>query len=488
MKKQQYKQSLSEQVKNISENNGLQMPYDETIEKYILGSVLSESPQIYEVVNIIKPEDFYVEKHAKIYKAILDVLNSTESVSTISVIKHLRKIGESEFCGGAKYLATLTQHTMYQDLVKNALYIVELSKRRQLVALTTIIASKSYENTNDVFELIGELSNGVSELLTFKFSKETDFIPIALKAYKDISARKANEIPGIPSKFREINKLTGGYRRGNLYTIAGRPGMGKSLFLVNDAYHQSSLGHNTIIFSLEMPSSEVSTRIFSLGTTIETWKMDKNVLSNHERELLERFIYKNEHKTLFIDDSGGIDLLYITSQIKKIKNNNESKNKEKQGVDIVYIDYLQLIKLEKDNRNEGLGQITRSLKALAKELNICIVIFSQLNRAVETRGGDKRPQLSDLKESGSIEEDSDVVQFLYRPEYYGITETDKGDPTSGLLEIITAKNRQGGKDSCFMKFLPSISTIIEEVVQSFHNQNGLSDFDNVPQKTNKVEF
>lgn len=485
--------SLTEQIKNVSEHNGLMMPFDEDIEKFVLGSVLAESPQIFEIVNVINPEDFFIEKHKIIFKAILEILKTSEAVSTISVIKYLRKSGESEFCGGAKYLATLTQYLMFKDLVKNALYIVELSKRRQLIALTSLIAGKSYDNQNDVFELIGNLSSGVSELLSFKFSKKTDFIQVAEKAYSDISSRKANELPGIPSKFREINKLTGGYRRGNLYTIAGRPGMGKSLYLVNEAYHQCYLGQNVIIFSLEMPSSEVSTRIFSLGTTIETWKLDKNNLTNSERDYLQRFIYRQEHKNLHIDDSGGIDLLYITSQIKKIKNENESKNKDKQGVDLVYIDYLQLMKLDRENRNEGLGEITRSLKSLAKELNICIVIFSQLNRAVETRGGDKRPQLSDLKESGSIEEDSDVVQFLYRAFYYGISENEIGENTEKTIEVITAKNRQGGKDSTFLNFLPTISTITENNLDginnnSFSNQNGLSDFEKVPQVTNKIDF
>jgi hypothetical protein len=160
---------------------------------------------------------------------------------------------------------------------------------------------------------------------------------------------------------------------------------------------------------------------------------------------------------------------------------------------IVYIDYLQLIKLDRDNRNEGLGQITRSLKSIAKSLDICIVIFSQLNRQVENRAGDRRPQLSDLKESGSIEEDSDVVFFLYRPEYYNISETDTGESTKGLIEVITSKNRQGGKESSFMRFLPTISTIVEsrEILDnnSMQNNSNIDSFENeVPQKLDSVNF
>ena len=325
--------------------------------------------------------------------------------------------------------------------------------------------------------------------MTFKFSKETDFIAIATKSYKDISERKENELPGIPSKFRQLNQLTGGYRKGNLYTVAGRPGMGKSLFLVNEAYHQASVGFKTVIFSLEMPASEVTTRIFSLGTQIESYKFDKNILTNDERLVIEKFIHNNFHNNIFIDDSGGIDLMYITSQIKRIKNKNENIDKSKKGVDIVYIDYLQLIKLDRDNRNEGLGQITRSLKSLAKALDICIVIFSQLNRQVENRAGDRRPQLSDLKESGSIEEDSDVVLFLYRPEYYNITETETGESTKGLIEVITSKNRQGGKDSSFMRFLPTISTIVESRENldnnSMQNNSNIESFESeVPKSIN----
>jgi replicative DNA helicase len=269
--------------------------------------------------------------------------------------------------------------------------------------------------------------------------------------------------------------------------------MGKSLFLVNEAYHQAVLGFKTIIFSLEMPSSEVTTRIFALGTQIESYKFDKNILSNDERLVVEKFIHNNYHQNIFIDDSGGIDLMYITSQIKRIKNKNENIEKSKKGVDIVYIDYLQLIKLDRDNRNEGLGQITRSLKSIAKSLDICIVIFSQLNRQVENRAGDRRPQLSDLKESGSIEEDSDVVFFLYRPEYYNISETDTGESTKGLIEVITSKNRQGGKESSFMRFLPTISTIVEsrEILDnnSMQNNSNIDSFENeVPQKLDSVNF
>lgn len=485
--------SLAEQSKDILQTQGLTMPYDIEQESYVIGTIIAEPNQIFNVIDILNENDFYSEKHQIIFKSIFLLHKNGKQCDLLGVVRTLRSTGEIELVGGAKSVANYMTKTCYNDIREIALYIVELSKKRQLITLGTKITHKSYDNTSDIFELIDEAQKGIVELLTFKFSKETDFITIATKTYKDISERKTNELPGIPSKFRQLNQLTGGYRKGNLYTVAGRPGMGKSLFLVNEAYHQAVLGFKTIIFSLEMPSSEVTTRIFALGTQIESYKFDKNILSNDERLVVEKFIHNNYHQNIFIDDSGGIDLMYITTQIKRIKNKNENIDKSKKGVDIVYIDYLQLIKLDRDNRNEGLGQITRALKSLAKTLDICIVIFSQLNRQVENRSGDRRPQLSDLKESGSIEEDSDVVFFLYRPENYNITETDTGESTKGLIEVITSKNRQGGKESSFMKFLPTISTILENKYSfdynSMSNQSNIESFENeVPQKLDSVNF
>ncbi|MBK9936641.1 MAG: AAA family ATPase [Cytophagaceae bacterium] len=485
-----YDKSLSEQVKNIADYQGMQMPYDIEQENYIIGTIIAVPNELFNVIDMLNEFDFYSEKNQTIYRAIINLHKKGQSCDSLGVVRELRSTGEIEFVGGARTIAEYTsKYWAFKNMQEIALYIVELSKKRQLITLGTKITHKSYDSTSDVFELIDEVQKGIVELLTFKFSKETDFIAIATKSYKDISERKENELPGIPSKFRQLNQLTGGYRKGNLYTVAGRPGMGKSLFLVNEAYHQASVGFKTVIFSLEMPASEVTTRIFSLGTQIESYKFDKNILTNDERLVIEKFIHNNFHNNIFIDDSGGIDLMYITSQIKRIKNKNENIDKSKKGVDIVYIDYLQLIKLDRDNRNEGLGQITRSLKSLAKALDICIVIFSQLNRQVENRAGDRRPQLSDLKESGSIEEDSDVVLFLYRPEYYNITETETGESTKGLIEVITSKNRQGGKDSSFMRFLPTISTIVESRENldnnSMQNNSNIESFESeVPKSIN----
>lgn len=486
--------SLAEQSKDILQTQGLTVPYDIEQESYVIGTIIAEPNELLNIIDIITEYDFYSEKNQTLFRSIINLNSKGKQCDVLSLVRELRSTGEIELVGGAKEIANYTaKYWAFKNIREIALYIVELSKKRQLITLGTKITHKSYDNASDIFELIDEAQKGIVELLTFKFSKETDFITIATKAYKDISERKTNELPGIPSKFRQLNQLTGGYRKGNLYTVAGRPGMGKSLFLVNEAYHQAVLGFKTIIFSLEMPSSEVTTRIFALGTQIESYKFDKNILSNDERLVVEKFIHNNYHQNIFIDDSGGIDLMYITTQIKRIKNKNENIDKSKKGVDIVYIDYLQLIKLDRDNRNEGLGQITRSLKSLAKALDICIVIFSQLNRQVENRAGDRRPQLSDLKESGSIEEDSDVVFFLYRPEYYNISETDTGESTKGLIEVITSKNRQGGKESSFMRFLPTISTIVEsrEILDnnSMQNNSNIDSFENeVPQKLDSVNF
>jgi replicative DNA helicase len=451
--------TLAEQAVDLQ--MGRVMPHDFETESDMLGALMTYSSSVISVANILKPSDFYLEKHGSIYSAILTIFQEGNDVGLLSVTRQLRKNGELEFCGGAQYLAKIVNESTIRELDKNALFLVELAKKRELIALGTGIVQKAYMEQTDVFDLVSEMQRGIVEILTFKLSKETDFGTIALKTWREIEEKKQGVLAGIPSKFNKTNELTGGYRRGTLRTIAGRPGMGKSLHLVNEAMFLSKEGYNVAVFSLEMPDKEVVKRCMSNGTQIEGWKLDKNVLTHDEILALQNFVIKAPDANIHIDDSGDIDILYLITQMKKIKFKNELKDSSKSGLDVVFIDYLQLMKLGNENRAIGLGEITRKLKSLSKEFDCCIVIYSQLSRAVETRGGDKRPQLSDLKESGSIEEDSDVVEFVYRAEYYGITENDKGESTVGIVEIITDKNRQGGKGTTELRFLPTVSTLLE---------------------------
>lgn len=457
---QKKKLTLAEGQREFNINNSYVLPNDIELEESLLGGLIIYYNSIMSVVQILKESDFYSEVNATIYGAIVAIFETGESVSSISIMRHLKKTNQLEFVGGASRIAKLSSKDVRQ-IEKSALYLVELSRKRQLIQLTQTVMIESHHDSSDVFDLISKVQSGILELLDFKFSKDTHFGKITKNTYEAIIKKRSGVLEGLPSKFRNNNELTGGYRRGTLRTIAARPGIGKSTHLVNEASHMMNLGYNVMIFSLEMPAGEVTKRIMSISTQIETWKLDKNAMSNQEVEVLQKFVLNATMTSLHIDDSAGIDFLYVASQIKKVKLKNEIQDKSKPGMDVVFIDYIQIMKIANDNRNIGIGEITRALKTLSKDLDICVVIYSQLNRSVESRSGEKRPILSDLKESGSIEEDSDVVEFLYRAEKYGITEDENGESTLGVMEIITEKNRQGANGVTKVKFIPSISTLLD---------------------------
>lgn len=489
---QKKKLSLAEETQIYVNSTSKDLPNDLELELCMIGSLMVYYNSIITVASILKTTDFYSEKCALIYGAILKIFNRGDKINLLSVIRELKKSGELEAAGGSNFLAKTTSRDTDQ-IDKSALILVEYSRKRQLIQLTQTILSKAFDFGSDMFELISETQSGILEMLDFKFSKNTHFGKIAKDTYEGIVAKRSGQLEGLPSKFRNNNELTGGYRRGTLRTIAARPGIGKSTHLVNEAAHMANLGYNVMIFSLEMPAKEVTKRLMSNSTQIETWKLDKNTLSNDELEVLQKFVLNAVLSKIHIDDSSGIDFLYIASQIKKNKLKNEIANKSVSGMDIVFIDYLQIMRIVNENRNIGIGEITRSLKTLSKDLDICIVVYSQLNRSVESRGGDKRPILSDLKESGSIEEDSDVVEFLYRAEKYGITEDENGESTTGIMEIITEKNRQGANGITKVKFIPSISTLLD-TNQVFDNNslntgNNINSFEieNIPKQI-KADF
>jgi replicative DNA helicase len=488
---QKKKKTLAESQNEFNINHGYVLPNDIQLEESLVGALIIYYNSVITVSQILKTTDFYSESFGTIYKSIISLFESGEAISSLALIKQLRKTSELDFVGGAAKIARLG-NTDLVEVERSAYYLVELSRKRQLIQLTHKICQQSYQDTSDVFELVSETQNGILELLDFKFSKDTEFSKVAKKTYEKIVQKRVGALEGLPSKFKNNNELTGGYRRGTLRTIAARPGIGKSTHLVNEASNLALLGYVVMIFSLEMPAQEVTKRIMSISTQIETWKLDKNALSESEHLVLQNFVDKSIESNINIDDSAGVDFLYIASQIKKVKMKNEMIDKSKSGMDVVFIDYVQIMKMHNDNRNVGIGEITRSLKTLSKDLDICIVIYSQLNRSVESRGGDKRPFLSDLKESGSIEEDSDVVEFLYRAEKYGITEDENGESTAGIMEIITEKNRQGANGITKVKFIPSISTLLDtnQVFDnnSMTNINNINDFENQVPKQTKADF
>jgi replicative DNA helicase len=296
---------------------------------------------------------------------------------------------------------------------------------------------------------------------------------ILKKAVDELEKKQLQKsgLTGIPSGFTDLDRLTSGWQRQELIIIAARPGMGKTAFVVSACRNAAvDFGHSVALFSLEMSAVQLVNRIISAEAEIEAEKIRKGKLEPHEWQQLHTKINKLFEANMFIDDTPALSILELRAKCRRLK--------AQKGIDLIVIDYLQLMtgdssgKGASGNREQEIAQISRALKQLAKELDVPVIALSQLNRSTETRGGNKKPQLSDLRESGAIEQDADQVMFIYRPEYYGITADDQGNSITGMGEIIMAKNRSGSLDSVWLKFIGKFTKYCDLDFQPFSNNEG----------------
>jgi replicative DNA helicase len=296
---------------------------------------------------------------------------------------------------------------------------------------------------------------------------------ILKKAVEELEKKQLQKsgLTGIPSGFTDLDRLTSGWQRQELIIIAARPGMGKTAFVVSACRNAAvDFGHSVALFSLEMSAVQLVNRIISAEAEIEAEKIRKGKLEPHEWQQLHTKINKLFEANMFIDDTPALSILELRAKCRRLK--------AQKGIDLIVIDYLQLMtgdssgKGASGNREQEIAQISRALKQLAKELDVPVIALSQLNRSTETRGGNKKPQLSDLRESGAIEQDADQVMFIYRPEYYGITADDQGNSITGMGEIIMAKNRSGSLDNVWLKFIGKFTKYCDLDFQPFSNNEG----------------
>jgi replicative DNA helicase len=464
-KKKNFEKNLWLEANKADEKGGKLPPQAVDIEEVVLGAILVESSGFLQAKRYLSSFDFYKEGHGKIFQAFERLYIKSEAIDIMTVTQELRRTGELEFIGGASYLVKLSNKVNSSANIEfHCAILVELSRRRAIISISHLTIQNAYEDTKLFSEILEEMQSTVYKLAITNLGNERTFVKVLNDSYNQMMASKHKEVIGIPSRYNSENETTGGYKRKTLRVIGARPAMGKSLHMINEATAMAYLGYSVMIFSLEMPAEEQTYRMLSHIAQIEYKKIETGKINSTEDNEIIDAIGRLADLRIVIDDSTNIDVLYLSAKIRRQKMLNEQINNTISGVDIVFIDYLQLMAIDgdSDDRNKGLGKITRTLHNLAKELDICIVLYSQLSRAVETRGGDKRPQLSDLRESGEIEQDADVVQFLYRPEYYKITKDEDNNDTRGLLEIITAKNRQGGLGISYLKFMPTVSTIKNE--------------------------
>lgn len=425
------------------------------LEEAVLGALMLEKDALTMVIDILKPDTFYRESHSLIYEAIVSLFNNSEPIDLLTVTNQLRKNGTLEQAGGAYYITELTTRVNSAANIEfHARVIVEKAIKRQLIKVSSLIQTEAYEDTTDVFTLLDHSEQALFEISEANIRKNyADMRSIMKEAVAELEAKKLHKdrLTGVPSGFSRLDRVTSGWQKSDLVIIAARPGMGKTAFVVSAMRNAAvEFGQGVAIFSLEMSAIQLVNRLISSESELESDKIRKGNLADHEWEQL---VYKTSKLTeapIFIDDTPALSILELRAKCRRLKAQHD--------IQLIIIDYLQLMsgdasKQGGGNREQEIASISRALKGIAKELNVPVLALSQLNRSVETRGGDKRPQLSDLRESGSIEQDADMVIFLYRPEYYGITADEAGQPTNNVGEVIMAKNRHGSLDTVTLKFI-----------------------------------
>lgn len=428
------------------------------LEEVVLGAMMIDKKGVDEVIDLLHPDVFYKDAHKYIYEAIVKLFETSEPVDLLTVSAQLRKMEKLDMVGGDFYLIQLTKKVASSAHIEfHARIILQKYIQRQLIKISNEVIEQAYDETTDVFDLLDNAEAKLYEVTQGNIRKSSEtaqnLVIQAKKKIEEISNKKG--LSGIPSGFEKLDKLTSGWQPSDLVIIAARPGMGKTAFVLSMARNIAVDSNLPVaIFSLEMSSLQLITRLISSETGISSEKLRTGKLEKHEWEQLNIKIKGLEKAPLYIDDTPSLSIFDLRAKARRLASQHAIK--------LVVIDYLQLMTTgtsqKGGNREQEISTISRNLKALAKELDLPVIAISQLSRAVETRGGSKRPLLSDLRESGAIEQDADIVSFIYRPEYYKIDEWDDEErtPTHGQAEFIVAKHRNGGLDSIRLKFVGNL--------------------------------
>ena len=425
------------------------------LEEVVLGAMMIDKKGVDEVIDILNSEAFYKESHQYIFEAILSLFENSEPIDLLTVSSQLKKDNRLELAGGDFYLISLTQKVSSSAHIEfHARIILQKYIQRSLIKISNEIIEESYDETKDVFDLLDKAEAKLYDVTQGNIKKSSETAQsLVIQAKKKIEAISNKDgLSGIPSGFDKIDKLTSGWQESDLIIIAARPGMGKTALTLSMARNIAVTQNIPVaFFSLEMSSVQLITRLISSETGLSSDKLRTGRLEKHEWEQLNVKVKSLEKAPLYIDDTPSLSIFDLRAKARRLASQN--------GIKLIIVDYLQLMtgggSQKNGNREQEISMISRNLKALAKELSVPVIALSQLSRAVETRGGSKRPLLSDLRESGAIEQDADIVSFIYRPEYYKIDEWDdeQHTPSEGQAEFIIAKHRNGGLENIRLKFI-----------------------------------
>lgn len=442
-------------------------PQASDVEQVVLGAMMLEKDALNNTINLVTRETFYDPRHQYIYSAMQELFGNTKPVDLITVTEQLQKNGELEAAGGVAYLAQLTNRVASSAHIEfHARIIIQKHLKRELIKVSSEIIRDAYDDTVDIFDLLNTAESNLFQISESNMTKQASTMQsIVGQAIAEIEkARNTPDgISGTPSGFHDLDKITSGWQKSDMVVIAARPGMGKTALVLSMA-RNTAVDYNmgVAVFSLEMSAVQLVKRLIAGEARIDSEKLRKGNLADHEFQQLHSRITALSAAPIFIDDTPGITIFDFRAKCRRLKAQHD--------IQLVIIDYLQLMSAKdgkgSGNREQEISTISRSIKEIAKELNIAIIALAQLSRSVEQRGGDKKPILSDLRESGAIEQDADIVSFIYRPEYYGITKDDDGNSNQGIGELIIAKHRNGKTDRVRMRFVPEFARF-ENLTQAF---------------------
>ena len=422
------------------------------LEEAVLGAMMLDKEALGIVIDILKPATFYVTAHGTIFEAILRLYARTQPVDLLTVTMELKLMNKLDEIGGGYYLTEMTNRVgSSANIEYHARILVQMHILRELIAICSTTIKKCYNGSFDPFELCDELSKKVAEMLNFSGEARGmgELVGMSIKQF-EAWTKAPSGLVGVTSGLKKVDRLTHGWQKGDLICLAARPGMGKTAFIISCALNAAQNDDPVAVFSLEMKDVSLSNRIIAQESGVSTADIKAKRVTESDWQQIHVACERVSELPIYIDETPAIGLMELRAKARRLK--------QKYGLSLIIIDYMQLMSGDETNgkkngnREQDISSISRGLKALAKELDVPVIALSQLSRAVETRGGTKRPMLSDLRESGAIEQDSDIVVFIYRPEYYQILEDEFGGSLKGIAEIIIAKHRDGALDTAKVRF------------------------------------